>query len=112
MPNGSYSGGSCNDANASPTCPGIGTQPYVTSVSEPLNYGAKVQYDSVKQLPYFIAMVIEWLDRYSSLFLYRQICRSCKPGKLCLLQTSPSPGGPAIKSSSFQEQVAGLKYPC
>ena len=67
MPNETSPSGSCSDPNASPDCPGIGNQPYITSVSEALNYGAKVQYDSQKQMPYFVAMVIEWLDRFALL---------------------------------------------
>ena len=35
----------------------------MTSVSNPLNYGAKVEYDSVKNMYYFTAIVIEWFDR-------------------------------------------------
>lgn len=53
----------CNDPKAFPQCPGVGSQPYISSVSDPLNYGARVQFDPVKQLPYFVAMVVEWLDR-------------------------------------------------
>ena len=68
MPNGSASAADCTDPNSSPLCPGVGSEPYVSSVSEPLNYGAKVQYDAEKQMPYFTAMVIEWLDRWKSAF--------------------------------------------
>ena len=64
MPNGTTSSGMCSsNPDSFSQCPGVGTEPYVTSVGDALNYGAKVQYDPVKQLPYFVAMVIEWLDR-------------------------------------------------
>ena len=51
------------DPNSGAGCAGYGTQPYVTSVSNPLNYGAKVMYDPIKNLYYFIGMAVEWLDR-------------------------------------------------
>ena len=51
---------------------GQGTQPYVTSVSNPLNYGAKVMYDSAMGLNYFIGMAIEWLDRWG--LLHKTFC--------------------------------------
>ena len=66
MPNGTTSPPGCpnpEDPNSGPSCPGAGTEPYVTSVSNPLNYGAKVEYDSVKNMYYFTAIVIEWFDR-------------------------------------------------
>ena len=66
MPNGTTGGSSCPDPSQPglyPGCPGQGTEPYLTSVSQPANYAAKVLYDSQKQMSYFIAIIIEWFDR-------------------------------------------------
>jgi len=66
MPNGTTTPPGCpdpNDVSSYPGCSGDGTEPYSSSVADPLNYGAKVEYDSERQLPYFTAMIIEWLDR-------------------------------------------------
>ena len=78
MPNETSPSKPCSDPNASPGCPGIGSQPYITSVSEALNYGAKVQYDPQRQMPYFVAMVIEWLDRYAHLEALPNLQVTCK----------------------------------
>ena len=66
MPNGTDSPPGCPDlqnAEQYPDCLGGGTAPYLTSVSDPLNYGAEVHFDPAKQLPYFYAIVVEWFDR-------------------------------------------------
>ena len=75
MPNGtSVVSASCpnpKDPNSGVSCAGYGLQPYITSVSDPQNYGAKVMFDPIRSQSYFIAMAIEWLDRsfYDSCFI-------------------------------------------
>ena len=67
MPNGTDSPPGCPDlqnAGQYPGCLGQGTAPYLTSVSDPLNYGAEVHFDHAKQLHYFYAIIVEWFDRY------------------------------------------------
>lgn len=66
MPNGTLSGPDCPDPSHPdhfPGCSGFGSQPYITSVSDPFNYGATVAYDDDLQQYYFKAIVIEWFDR-------------------------------------------------
>ena len=51
------------DIETSPDCPGSGTQPYQTSVTQSWAYSAKLTYDSDMGMHYFIAVIIEWFDR-------------------------------------------------
>ena len=45
---------------------GQGTHPLESTVSEPWAYSAKIYDDPVAGAPYFIAVVVEWFDRYQS----------------------------------------------
>lgn len=57
------------DAQKIASCPGAGTQPY-TSVDQPWAWNAKVYpADTNNPNPYFIAVIIEWFDRYKSVSL-------------------------------------------
>lgn len=54
-----------NDYGSSPDCPGVGTQSYADGVTQPWAYSAKLSYDPVKQMKFFIGVIIEWYDRYA-----------------------------------------------
>jgi hypothetical protein len=45
---------------------GLGTNPLRNTVGEPWAYSAKIYEDPVVGAPYFVAVVVEWFDRYQS----------------------------------------------
>lgn len=66
MPEGNASNGNCtyNDTPKIADCPGNGSRPYVSSVSQPWAWGAQVYpAEGPGKLSYFIGVVIEWFDR-------------------------------------------------
>lgn len=54
----------CSGSHAfNPDCPGEGSQPYQSGVTQDWAYSAKLSHDENKGLDYFIGVIIEWFDR-------------------------------------------------